>query len=338
MAAKSTGAGQKKNQLSSVLEVKDLRVQFHTVKGIVKAVNGVDFRIRERKVLGVVGESGCGKSVTALSVMNILSPTAKIVSGNIFYYKNGIKTDIAQLKPMSEQMLTIRANEISMIFQEPMSAFCPVYNVGYQIGEVIGRQKRRAKGELRSAIIDMLSKVGISAPEKRVDAYPFELSGGMCQRSMIAMALIGNPSLLIADEPTTALDVTVQAQILALMRQLQKEYGMAIMFITHDLGVISDMADDVVVMYMGQIMETGEVHTIFHNAKHPYTLGLLSAMPSLGHKGRLNHIKGSVPNPYERPEGCPFINRCASTMDRCNKEPPQTEIEPGHSVKCWLFQ
>ena len=286
----------------------------------------------------MVGESGCGKSVTALAVMNILSPTANIVGGNIFYHRDSSSIDLARIKPMSEEMLAIRANEISMIFQEPMSAFCPVYSVGFQIGEVIDRQRKQAKAELRSKTIEMLARVGISAPEKRVDAFPFELSGGMCQRSMIAMALICNPSLLIADEPTTALDVTIQAQILVLMKQLQQEYGMAIMFITHDLGVISSMADEVVVMYMGQIMESADVHTIFYKGKHPYTLGLLASIPALGYKDRLNYIKGSVPNPFERPEGCPFINRCASAMGKCTSEPPQTEIEPGHSVKCWLFE
>jgi oligopeptide/dipeptide ABC transporter ATP-binding protein len=286
----------------------------------------------------MVGESGCGKSVTALAIMNILSASARMPTGEILYYKDGKPTNIAAFRSMSREMLAIRGAEISMIFQEPMSSFCPVYTVGYQIAESLRYHRDITKEEAKSQTIELLGRVGIASPERRYNSYPFELSGGMCQRAMIAMALIGNPAMLIADEPTTALDVTIQAQIINLMKDLQAEYGMSMLFITHDLGVISDVSDDVVVMYLGHVVEEGPVSEVFDSPEHPYTVGLMSSIPSVGYKGKLNLIEGSIPSPFEREVGCPFRNRCPYVMERCSEMPPLFKTGEQHLSRCWLYE
>ncbi len=323
---------------SVLLEVKNLNVQFDTFRGVVRAVEGTSFEVRKGRTVGMVGESGCGKSVTALAIMNILSASARMPSGEILYHKDDEIVDIASYPSMSREMLSIRGSEISMIFQEPMSSFCPVYTVGFQIAESLRFHQDLDKDEARDRTVELLGRVGIAAPERRFNSYPFELSGGMCQRAMIAMALIGNPAMLIADEPTTALDVTIQAQIINLMKDLQAEYGMSMIFITHDLGVISDVADDVVVMYLGHVVEQGPVDEVYDSPEHPYTVGLMSSIPSVGYKGKLNLIEGSIPSPFEREEGCPFRNRCPYAMDRCTEMPPLFKTGENHLSRCWLYE
>lgn len=329
------------NNNNILLEVNNLKTYFFYDEGTVKAIDGIDFAIPKGKTLGVVGESGCGKSVTAQSILRILGPKGEIVEGEVLFYSNGRTIDLTKLDPQGDEIRKIRGKEIAMIFQEPMTSLCPVYTVGDQIMEAILLHQDVTKEEAREIAIEMLRKVGIPKPEERIDAYPFELSGGMRQRAMIAMALSCNPSLLIADEPTTALDVTIQAQILDLMRNLQEEIGMAIMMITHNMGVIAEMADDVVVMYLGKIVESGSVYEIFYNPQHPYTVALLKSIPKVGKKAkeRLESIKGMVPDPYNLPSGCRFHNRCPSYMRGvCEKEePPAIEISPGHKVSCFLY-
>ncbi len=323
----------------SLIELNDLKTYFYTEDGVVKAVDGVSFSIDKQQTLGVVGESGCGKSVTALSVMGLVPiPPGRIEGGEIIYHRNGGSLDLTQLKPKGQQMRSIRGNEIAMIFQEPMTSLNPVFSIGNQIMEAITLHQDVGKNEARSIAIQMLEEVGIPLPEQRVDEYPHQLSGGMRQRAMIAMALSCNPTMLIADEPTTALDVTIQAQILELMGDLQDEFDTSIMFITHDLGVIAEITNYVVVMYLGKIVESGEVHEIYHNPTMPYTQGLMESIPSLDiDKGRLEPIKGVVPDPYEIPEGCPFNNRCPHVMDICReKDPPLEEVSAGHRSSCWL--
>ena len=323
--------------MERLLEVKDLKTYFNTDDGLLKAVDGVSFYVDEQEIIGVVGESGCGKTVTQLSVMQLIARPGKIVGGEVIFEGR----DILKYKPHGEEMRAIRGGKIAMIFQEPMTSLCPVYTVGDQIMEAILLHQDVTKEEAREIAIEMLRKVGIPKPEERIDAYPFELSGGMRQRAMIAMALSCNPSLLIADEPTTALDVPIQAQILDLMRNLQEEIGMAIMMITHNMGVIAEMADDVVVMYLGKIVESASVYEIFYNPQHPYTVALLKSIPKVGKKAkeRLESIKGMVPDPYNLPSGCRFHNRCPSYMRGvCEKEePPAIEISPGHKVSCFLY-
>ncbi|MCD6495463.1 ABC transporter ATP-binding protein, partial [Candidatus Bipolaricaulota bacterium] len=314
---------------------------FYTEDGVVRAVDGVDFTIEPEKTLGIVGESGCGKSVTALSIMGLVqSPPGKIAAGEIIYSHDGKDTDLTKLNPKGREYRSIRGNEIAMIFQEPMTSLNPVYTIGNQIMEAIILHQHLNKHEAKQKAIDMLHSVGIPVPEQRVNEYPHQLSGGMRQRAMIAMALSCNPSLLIADEPTTALDVTIQAQVLDLMNDLRRDFKASIQFITHDLGVIADMADDVVVMYLGKIVESASVREIFHNPKHPYTEGLMNSIPSLKttKKERLIPIKGVVPDPFDVPDGCGFEPRCPHAMEICKREVPTLkEVSPGHLASCWLY-
>ncbi len=322
-----------------LLEVKDLRTYFDTDAGLVKAVDGITFHINREEVLGVVGESGCGKSVTAQSIMALIPRPGRVVSGNILYNTGSEVVDIAALRPNSKKMREIRGKEISMIFQEPMTSLNPVYTIGQQIAEAITTHENVSKQEAREKTIELLRQVGIPMPERRVDQYPHELSGGMRQRVIIAMAISCSPQLLIADEPTTALDVTIQAQILYLLKRMQQSLNSAIMFITHDLGVINQLADRVVVMYAGKIVETGVIEDIFDDTKHPYTKGLLASVPVIGRKQRLYSIPGSVPNLYDLPKGCYFAPRCSEAMDICRKEePPAVTISESHVVNCWRYK
>ena len=325
---------------SPLLRIQNLKTYFYTDDGIVKAVDGVSLTIGSRQTLGLVGESGCGKSITAFSIIQLISsPPGKIENGEILLYQNGNQStpiDLIQLDPKGDAIRDIRGNDIAMIFQEPMTSLSPVHTVGNQIGEAIILHQKVDKKEARVRTIEVLRKVRLPDPENIVDSYPHELSGGMRQRAMIAMALSCNPCLLIADEPTTALDVTVQAQILDLMQQLKEESEMSIMLITHDLGVVARMADFVAVMYLGKIVEYGDVRTILKKPKHPYTQGLLKSIPQLGHKERLIPIEGTVPDPYESIIGCSFAPRCPHAMEKCHQPPPLEEIKPGHLVSCWL--
>ena len=324
-----------------LIEVTNLKTYFYTEDGVVRAVDGVDFTIEPEKTLGVVGESGCGKSVTALSIMGLIQiPPGKIEEGEIIYHQNGKARDLTGLNPKGKVYRSIRGNEIAMIFQEPMTSLNPVYTIGNQIMEAITLHQHLRKKEARKKAIQMLHAVGIPTPEQRVDDYPHQLSGGMRQRAMIAMALSCNPSLLIADEPTTALDVTIQAQVLDLMNGLRTDFDTAIMFITHDLGVIADMADDVVIMYLGKIVEGSDVRSVYHDPKHPYTQGLMNSIPSLAtQKERLVPIKGVVPDPFEVPVGCGFEPRCPHTMEICKTQiPPLKEVASKHWAACWLYK
>lgn len=325
-----------------LIEVRDLRTYFFTKDGVVRAVDGVDFDIKRGKTLGVVGESGCGKSMTALSIMRLIqTPPGKIVSGEIRYHRNGKILNLEKLDPMGREMRSIRGNEIAMIFQEPMTSLNPIYTVGNQIMEAIRLHQKLHKKSAKDKAIEMLRAVGIPRPDQCVEEYPHQLSGGMRQRVMIAMALSCNPALLIADEPTTALDVTIQAQVLNLMNDLRKDFNTAIQFITHDLGVIAKMSHDVAVMYLGKIVETSTVGNIFHNPKHPYTQGLLNSVLSLSSKGqdRLVSIEGSVPDLLDAPKGCGFEPRCRHAMDICKtKIPSLKQISPGHFAACWLYE
>jgi len=319
--------------MSELIRVKDLHTSFFTPEGEVRAIDGVSFSIDEGKTLGLVGESGCGKSVTSLSIMRLIaSPPGKIVGGEIFYRGRDL------LRLNNEEMRKIRGNEISMIFQEPMTSLNPVFTVGNQIGEAIKLHQGLGKKETRAKTIEMLRLVKIADPESRVDAYPHQLSGGMRQRVMIAMALSCNPSLLIADEPTTALDVTIQAQILELIKELQQKIGgMALLLITHDLGVVAEQADDVAIMYAGKIVEKANVREIFARPLHPYTVGLLHSLPGTGgaKKKRLDAIPGMVPSPLHLPSGCRFRDRCPKAAGICAEgEPELLEKETGHWVAC----
>ena len=321
--------------MPDLLQVQNLKTSFFTPEGEVRAIDGVSFEIGEGKTLGLVGESGCGKSVTSLSIMRLIpSPPGKIVGGEIFYRGRDL------LKLNNEEMRKIRGNEISMIFQEPMTSLNPVFTVGNQIGEAIKLHQGLGKRETRQKTIDMLRLVKIADPESRVDSYPHQLSGGMRQRVMIAMALSCNPSLLIADEPTTALDVTIQAQILDLMKELQQKIGgMALLLITHDLGVVAEQADDVAIMYAGKIVERSNARRIFNHPFHPYTVGLLNSLPGIGEqkKKRLDAIPGVVPSPLNLPSGCRFRDRCPRAQDACAQaEPPLEEKEPGHTAACYF--
>jgi len=323
-----------------LIELKGLRTYFYTEDGVVKAVDGVSFAIEPEQTLGVVGESGCGKSVTALSIMGLVPmPPGKIVEGEILFYKDGKTIELHKLNPKGKEYRSIRGKEIAMIFQEPMTSLNPVFTIGYQIMEAIMLHQKVSKREARQKAIEMLRQVGIPEPEQRVDEYPHQLSGGMRQRAMIAMALSCNPSLLIADEPTTALDVTIQAQVLDLMQDLKRKFHAAIMLITHDLGVVAEMCEEVVVMYLGKVVEHAKVRPIFHEPKHPYTQGLLKSIPSLAtKKKRLEPIKGVVPDPLNAPPGCPFNPRCPHAMDICQQEmPPLKEVATDHDVACWLY-
>jgi len=323
-----------------LIDVKNLKTYFYTWDGVVRAVDGVDFSIEPEKTLGVVGESGCGKSVTAQSIIGLIQmPPGKIESGEIIYHHNGDVVDLTKLNPKGDEMRTIRGNEIAMIFQEPMTSLNPAFTIGNQILEAIILHQDVTKKGAQDRAIEMLEAVGIPSPKQRLKEYPHQLSGGMRQRAMIAMALSCNPSLLIADEPTTALDVTIQAQVLDLMNDLRVKYRTAILFITHDLGVIAGMANDVIVMYLGKIVESAPVREIFHNPVHPYTRGLMHSIPSLAKRGKekLVPIEGVVPDPFDVPKGCGFEPRCPQSMDVCkNQIPPLKEVKKGHSAACWL--
>lgn len=324
-----------------IMRIEDLRTYFFTDYGVVKAVDGVNIDFARGKVIGVVGESGCGKSVTALTTMQLVSqPPGRIMGGHIYYYpKDGPPVDIVQLRPNSRKMRQLRGKELAMIFQEPMTSLTPVYTIGDQICEKILTHEQISKAEAMEKAVELLHKVGIPDPERRVKEYPHQMSGGMRQRAVIAIALACNPSFLIADEPTTALDVTIQAQILTLLEDLQHEFGSTIMLITHDLGVIGEMADEVVVMYTGKIVEHADVRTIFYSPLHPYTKGLLKSIPLIGSRGRkkLTPISGSLPDPYELPPGCSFAPRCPHAMKKCETEPPVVDADKNHQVKCWLY-
>lgn len=328
-----------------LLEVKNLKVSFNTDEGLITAVDGVDFTVRRGETLGIVGESGSGKSVSTKAIIQLLPKTAVIDAHSSIKLHRGngdaAVTEITQLSPTGKEIRNIRGGEISMIFQEPMSSFSPVYTVGNQIMEAILAHRQVSKKEAREIAIDMLDKVGIANPAVRIDQYSFELSGGMRQRAMIAVALASRPKLLIADEPTTALDVTIQAQILELMKSLQDEFQMAIIFITHDLGVIAQVADRVSVMYLGKIMEHGTARDIIQAPQHPYTQKLLKAIPLLSRLGgRLSSVGGDIPSPLERPSGCLFHTRCAKIIPgKCSRTTPETTlVSATHTVNCFLYE
>ena len=320
--------------MADLLQVQNLQTSFFTPEGEVRAVDGVSFEIGEGKTLGLVGESGCGKSVTSLSIMRLISsPPGEIVGGEIYYRGRDL------LKLNKEEMRKIRGNEISMIFQEPMTSLNPVFTIGNQIGEAIRLHQGLGKKETRAKTIEMLRLVKIADPESRVDSYPHQLSGGMRQRVMIAMALSCNPNLLVADEPTTALDVTIQAQILELIKELQQRMGMALLLITHDLGVVAERADEVAIMYAGKIVERASAQAIFARPLHPYTVGLLNSLPGTGgkKKKRLDAIPGVVPSPLDLPSGCRFRDRCPKAAGICAEaEPLLAEKEQGHPVACYF--
>ena len=330
-----------------LLSVRNLKTYFHQDEGTVLAVDGVSFDVMPGATLGIVGESGCGKSVTARSILRIVDRPGRIVEGEIHFRRraNGgpaTTVDLATLDPNGAEMRAIRGAEIALIFQEPMSSFSPVHTIGNQIVEAILLHQAVTPRQARGQAIEILARVGMPRPRQVVDAYPHQLSGGQRQRAMIAMALSCKPTLLIADEPTTALDVTTQTQILELMRQLQREDGMAIMLITHDLGVIAEMATDVAVMYLGRVVEQAPVDAIFHDPRHPYTRALLQSIPRIRSRTRerLTPIAGSVPHPYDRPTGCPFHPRCANFMPgKCDREAPVLRpVADYHAVSCFLYE
>jgi len=325
-----------------ILEVKDLQTHFFLEHGAVRAVDGVSYSIGPNETLGVVGESGCGKSVTALSIMRLIkSPPGRIVGGEILFCSNGDDViDLAKLDARGAEMRAIRGEKIAMIFQEPMTSLNPLHTIGGQIAEAVRLHQGVGRAEAEARALEMLHRVRIGDPEQRLHEYPHQLSGGMRQRVMIAMALSCNPLVLIADEPTTALDVTVQAQILDLMGELQEDFGSSIILITHNLGVVSQTVDNVAMMYVGKIIEYSDVRSVFHNPLHPYTEGLLSSVPIFGRKGGkiLVPIKGMVPTPTDKIVGCSFAPRCPRVMEICHTESPvYQEVEPGHWASCWLY-
>ena len=317
-----------------LLEVKNLKTEFKLKKGVVNAVDDISFSLDKGKILAIVGESGSGKSVTSLSIMGLLQDPGRVAEGEILFKGKDL------LKMSKAEKRSVRGNQISMIFQEPMTSLNPVYRIKDQIMESIMTHMKVSRKEAFKRTIEMLEIVGIPSAEKRAYDYPHQMSGGMRQRVMIAMALIGNPELLIADEPTTALDVTIQAQILDLLYHMREKFNMAVMLITHDLGVVSEAADHVIVMYCGKIVEEADVRSLFENPLHPYTLGLLRSIPRLEEEGEepLYMIKGMVPNPLNMPAGCPFSDRCDRCMDRCRKEMPQLAERDGHKVRCFLYE
>ena len=337
------------NDPSNIIEIDNLQTHFFTDNGTVKSVNGVSFNIPRNKIIGIVGESGCGKSVTSLSIMQLVqAPQGQVVGGEIRfnsddlgYSENGKKLAYNIANMPTKEMFNVRGKDITMIFQEPMTSLNPVFTIGYQLDEVMFvHEPNMPKEEVKNHTIEMLNLVGISMPERVYKSYPHELSGGMRQRVMIAMALAGNPKLIIADEPTTALDVTIQAQILELLKSIQKKTGCAIMLITHDLGVIAEMADEVVVMYAGKIIEKGTVSEIFKDPKHPYTIGLQKSKPlitSLSNEP-LYSIPGQVPSPINLPNTCFFKNRCTKCIGKCNGlYPGEVKVSDTHYVSCYLY-
>jgi peptide/nickel transport system ATP-binding protein len=338
----SVDTGYKSESVTSVqpvLSVRDLRTHFFSREGELKAVNGVSFDLARKEILGIAGESGCGKSVTAQSILRILPDNGKTVGGEILLDLDTEIVDLAKQDPDGRTMRDIRGKEISMIFQEPMTSFCPVYTIGNQIIEVIQLHQRCGHKEARELTLSILQRVGMPDPSQAIDDYPFNLSGGMRQRAMVAMALSCRPRILIADEPTTAVDVTIQAQVLQLIRTIHDQYEMSIMMITHDLGVIAELAQKVIIMYLGEIVESGSVLQVFTNPKHPYTEGLLTSVPKLS-KGRqvIVPISGTVPSLREAVQGCKFHTRCSHYMPGiCDEPPPTVQVDDGHSVRCFLW-
>jgi oligopeptide/dipeptide ABC transporter ATP-binding protein len=324
-----------------LVSVRDLKTYFVSDEGTTRAVDGATFDVRPGRTLGIVGETGCGKSVTARSILRIVERPGRIVGGEILLQRRDGVVDLVKLDPDGREMRKIRGGEIGLVFQEPLTSFSPVHTIGDQITEAIRLHTRADKKQARARAIELLKMVGIARADGRLDEYAWQLSGGLRQRAMIAMALAAGPRLLIADEPTTALDVTTQAQILELLRQLQRQTGMAIMLITHDLGVIAEMADEVVVMYLGRVVETGSVDAIFHAPKHPYTKALLRSIPgaSGAARVRLPTIAGSIPHPFARPTGCSFHPRCSEVIaGRCAVVEPELEsLGEGHMVSCLLY-
>ncbi len=327
--------------MSFLLEVNDLRTQFFVTEGVVKAVDGVSFAMAPRETLGLIGESGCGKSVTAHSIMGIVPKPGRIVGGEIRMNLGDQVVDVADPDFSRATMRDIRGKSVSMVFQEPMTSLSPVHSIGNQIRETLYLHRTRDRQEATAIALDMLSRVGIANPEQRIREFPHQLSGGMRQRVMIAIALACQPRLLIADEPTTALDVTVQAQILELIKELQEEFHMAVLYITHDLGVIAEVCDRVAVMYLGRVVEYGTVRDIFYRPQHPYTIRLLRSIPKLGRSQRgepLAAIRGTVPSPLNLPHFCGFYARCEEAMHgQCDRQiPALTEVGEGHYVRCFL--
>ncbi len=321
--------------MEPLLDVKNLRTQFFTQDGVVKAVDDVSFHLMPGETLGIVGESGCGKSITAMSVMRLIpSPPGKIVSGQIMFDGEDV------MKMSDEEVRSIRGNKIAMIFQDPMTSLNPVLTINRQISEALELHLGMSKGQARARSIELLKMVGIPNAEERIDQYPHQFSGGMRQRVMIAMALSCNPSLLIADEPTTALDVTIQAQILDLMRNLQQEHNTALMMITHDLGVVAGMTDRIQVMYAGHVVEAAPTEELFANPRHPYTVGLLNSIPRLdaAAKTKLNPIRGLPPDLIDLPDMCPFLPRCDYAREKCEQQnPPLLEVNDVHRSACWFW-
>jgi len=319
---------------TAILELKNLAVHFKMEGGIIKAVDGVSLQIYSGETFGLVGESGCGKSVTAMSILKLLpSPPAILAGGEVIWQQN----DLWRL-PHAD-LIGLRGKEIGLIFQEPMTSFNPVQKIGPQISEVLATHTEQTPAEIRDGVLEMLHRVGMNDPCRSFNAYPHELSGGMRQRAMIAMALICRPQLVVADEPTTALDVTIQAQILDLLKELQSDDGMAILMITHNLGIIAEVAQRVAVMYMGKIVELASVGEIYKHPLHPYTVGLLNSLPRLDRKHELQAIPGMVPDALNLPAGCYFAPRCPRALDRCRREYPVAhEVSSGHTVACWLYE
>jgi len=321
------------NPNGTLLDVVDLKTYFKSMDGTVKAVDGVDFSLKPGQTLGVVGESGCGKSVTSLSIMRLVDRPGFLAGGQLMFRGR----DLAKIS--EKAMRGVRGDEISMIFQEPMTSLNPVFTVGNQVREAITEHRKISKSDADARTVELFRMVGIPSPERRVKDYPHNMSGGMRQRVMIAMALALQPDLLIADEPTTALDVTIQAQILELIRDLRTKNNTAVLLITHDIGVVAEMADEVVVMYTGKVVEHGSVQQVLKTPKHPYTVGLLNSIPSIGQKGgRLNVIPGTVPSPLNLPKGCPFAPRCPHAMAICREEEPILKtLDDGSAARCWLY-
>lgn len=326
----------------SVISVKNIKTYFYSNNRCNKAVNGVSFEVKRGRTLCVVGESGCGKSVTASSIMQLLPKLSRIEEGEIIYHSEDRgDIEIHKLKRNGKEMRELRGKDIAMIFQDPMTALNPVYKVGWQISENIRQHENVTKKEARQRTLELLTQMGIPEPERRIDQYPHEYSGGMRQRAMIAMAMSCNPKVLLADEPTTALDVTIQAQIFELMEELKTEHNTAVVLITHDMGVVSEMADDVLVMYMGNVIESGTAREVLKNPKHPYTRALLASIPILG-KGKeqkIEPIRGMTPNPYNRPKGCQFEPRCDFACEKCKEVMPEEEMLDGtHMVRCHCWK
>lgn len=343
--ATQTTDSQARSSTDALISVRGLQTHFFTDEGVVRAVDGVDFDLKRGSTLGIVGESGCGKSITAKSVLQIVEQPGKIINGEIHYSADpdaGPPVNLLDYEPTSTEMRAVRGGEISMIFQEPMTSFSALHTFGNQIDEALKLHTDLEKNERFDVAVDWLDRVGIPNPRQRMNEYPFRFSGGQLQRAMIAMALCTNPRVLIADEPTTALDVTTQAQILDLLLGIQEEQGMSILFITHDLGVIAEIADDVTVMYLGKVVETGPVFSFFEDPKHPYSRALLASIPTMhtGTRQRLPSVSGSIPHPQNRPPGCAFHPRCDSYIQGiCEASEPQLQrLDAEHEVSCFLYE